>query len=150
MGDPVQAVQDAFVALAKIPQTTVTGRSRLYRSTPVDAGGPDYINAVAVVDTKLSAEALLAALQSIECAAGRTRPYWHAPRTLDLDLLLYGDAHIASATLTVPHPRMMQRAFVLRPLQEVAPERVSMAALQAVAAQQCAPLAESAAGISRD
>ena len=83
---------------------------------------------------------LLAALHTLEQAAGRERPYLNAPRTLDLDLLLYGDEHIATPTLTVPHPRMGQRAFVLRPLAEIAPDRVGAAALAAVAEQDARPL----------
>lgn len=141
LGDAAHTVQDAMAALGRLPHTALQAHSRLYRSAPIEAGGPDYINAVAALDTTLAPAALLAALQALEQAAGRTRPYWHAPRTLDLDLLLYGDAHIASATLTVPHPRMQERAFVLRPLQEIAAELVSAAALQAVAEQVCTPLA---------
>jgi 2-amino-4-hydroxy-6-hydroxymethyldihydropteridine diphosphokinase len=109
--------------------------SSLYRSAPVDATGPDYINAVACISTTLTAPALLRALQTIEDTAGRERPYRNAPRTLDLDLLLYGSAHIASPDLTVPHPRMGERAFVLVPLSQVAPELVDTEALQAVAGQ---------------
>src|SRR5690606_31454472 len=85
--------------------------------------GPDYVNAVAEVDTDLAAPALLAAMQKIELDHGRLRPYRNAPRTLDLDLLLYGDQVIDTPKLTVPHPRMHERAFVLRPLQELAPDR---------------------------
>ena len=99
-----------------------------------DAGGPDYVNAV-VLRTGLSAPELLAGLQRLEQAAGRQRPYRHAPRTLDLDLLRYGDGRIDSAALCVPHPRMLQRAFVLRPLAEIAPQLVTPAALAAVAGQ---------------
>ena len=79
------------------------------------------MNAVVRIDTALSAQHLLHALQTLELAAGRERPYQNAPRTLDLDLLLYGDDQINSATLTVPHPRMLQRAFVLLPLLEIDP-----------------------------
>jgi 2-amino-4-hydroxy-6-hydroxymethyldihydropteridine diphosphokinase len=112
--------------------------SRFYRSAPVDAGGPDYLNAVAELTTALTAPDLLRALQALENAAGRQRPYRNAPRTLDLDLLLYGDARIDSAELTVPHPRMWERAFVLVPLTELAPQCVPEAALAAVAAQAIA------------
>jgi len=90
----------------------------------VDAAGPEFVNAVALVDTELPAPALLAELQRIEAAHGRERPYRNAPRTLDLDLLLYGDERIDTPQLTVPHPRLHQRAFVLRPLADVAPQAV--------------------------
>jgi 2-amino-4-hydroxy-6-hydroxymethyldihydropteridine diphosphokinase len=97
--------------------------SSLYRTAPIDSSGDDYINAVAAVDTDLDAHALLQALCGIEQAHGRERPYRNAPRTLDLDLLLYGDQVIADApALIVPHPRMHERAFVLAPLAELAPE----------------------------
>jgi 2-amino-4-hydroxy-6-hydroxymethyldihydropteridine diphosphokinase len=98
----------------------------------VDATGPDYLNAVAELRTTLSAMDVLALLQSLENQAGRERPYRNAPRTLDLDLLLYGDARIDAPTLQVPHPRMWSRAFVLLPLGELAPERVSAQALASV------------------
>lgn len=102
----------------------------------MDSSGPDYLNAVAEVATTLTAPALLDALLAIEQAAGRERPYRNAPRTLDLDLLLYGEARIHSTRLTVPHPRMGERAFVLVPLAEIAPQLVSAAALRAVAGQR--------------
>ena len=102
----------------------------------MDSSGPDYINAVVQVTTGLSAPALLRQLQALEIAAGRERPFPNAPRTLDLDLLRYGDARIDSAFLTVPHPRMWQRAFVLLPLAEIAPRLVAEAALRAVQGQQ--------------
>jgi 2-amino-4-hydroxy-6-hydroxymethyldihydropteridine diphosphokinase len=140
LGDAQQALRDALAGIARLPETTLVRASRLYRSAPVDAGGPDYLNAVAQVQTRLTAPQLLAQLQSLEQAAGRERPYRNAPRTLDLDLLLYGDARIASETLTVPHPRMQERAFVLLPLHELAPERVSQADLAAVAYQRIAAL----------
>jgi 2-amino-4-hydroxy-6-hydroxymethyldihydropteridine diphosphokinase len=90
---------------------------------------------VAEIATTLTPDALLQALQSIEQAAGRERPYRNAPRTLDLDILWFGDQVIHTPSLTVPHPRMAERAFVLRPLADLVPERVSAAALQAVATQ---------------
>ena len=86
--------------------------------------GPDYVNAVGRLCTVLPAEALLDALQATEAAFGRERPYRNAPRTLDLDLLLYGEAAIDTPRLTVPHPRLHERAFVLRPLQTLAPDLV--------------------------
>lgn len=135
LGDAAAAVRRSLAALAELPQTRLTARSSLYRSAPVDAGGPDYVNAVAEVQTTLAPEALLAELQRLERVEGRERPYRNAPRTLDLDLLLYGEARIDTAVLTVPHPRMTQRAFVLLPLAEIAPQRVTPAQLQAVADQ---------------
>lgn len=95
--------------------------SPLYRSAPVDAGGPDYVNAVLRIETTLGAETLLRSLQDIENRHGRLRPYKNAPRTLDLDLLLYGTEERNTPFLTLPHPRMHQRAFVLLPLRDVAP-----------------------------
>ena len=110
--------------------------SSLYGSAPVDASGPDYLNAVVALHTALGPMALLDHLQSIELDLGRERPYRNAPRTLDLDLLRYGEATINSPTLTVPHPRMYERAFVLQPLFEVAPHQVTPEALNAVAGQR--------------
>ena len=136
LGDAPATVRTAIAALATLPQTQLLRASSLYRSAPVDSSGPDYINAVVQVTTGLSAPALLRELQALEIAAGRERPFPNAPRTLDLDLLLYGDARIDSAFLTVPHPRMWQRAFVLLPLAEIAPSLVADAALRAVQGQQ--------------
>jgi 2-amino-4-hydroxy-6-hydroxymethyldihydropteridine diphosphokinase len=132
LGDAAATVRSALAALAALPQTQLLRASQLYTSAPIDSSGPDYVNAVAQVSTTLSAPALLVELQTLEAAAGRERPYRNAPRTLDLDLLLYGDAHISSPTLTVPHPRLQERAFVLLPLAEIAPALVSGAALAAV------------------
>lgn len=137
LGDPEQAVRSAILQLRVAPGLRLMQASSLYRSAPVDSSGPDYINAVAEIATTLTAPALLAALQAIEQAAGRARPYFNAPRTLDMDLLLFGSARVASAFLTVPHPRMWARAFVLRPLHELAPGWVSTEALHAVADQVC-------------
>jgi len=121
LGDARSNVLDAVARLRRLPGTTVTGVSSLYRTAPIDSSGDDYINAVARTETTLDAEALLRALHDIEQQHGRERPYRNAPRTLDLDVLLYGDERIASPTLTVPHPRLTQRAFVLVPLLELAP-----------------------------
>lgn len=140
LGDARRAVLDAIAALDRLPGTRVVRASRLYRSAPVDAGGPDFINAVAQVETQLGAPELLRALQGVEQEAGRERPYRNAPRTLDLDLLLFGSARIASPALTVPHPRMRERAFVLLPLRELAPALVAEHELAAVAAQRIEPL----------
>ncbi len=140
LGDARASVELAMDALGTLPQTTLLRRSSLYRTAPVEASGPDFINAVVEVSTALSAPALLDELQALERSAGRLRPYHHAPRTLDLDLLLYGEASISSATLVIPHPRMAERAFVLQPLAEIAPHRVIPACLQATAGQAVARL----------
>ncbi len=135
LGEREAALRSALIAIGQLPGTRVTRVSPLYGSAPVDAGGPDYLNAVAELSTALAPQALLQALQSIEQAAGRERPYRNAPRTLDLDILWFGGQAIDTPELTVPHPRMAERAFVLRPLADLAPERVEASALQAVAAQ---------------
>jgi len=136
LGDARGALLGALDAMARWPDTRVVRVSSLYRSAPVDAGGPDYLNAVAELATPWPAIELLRALQAIEQAAGRERPYRNAPRTLDLDVLLYGDERIDTPELTVPHPRMQERAFVLRPLAEIAPDRVDAARLAAVQSQR--------------
>ncbi len=141
LGDPRAAVGDAIAALDRLSTTRLLRASSLYRSAPWEASGPDFINAVAAVETGLSALELLRALQALELDAGRERPYRNAPRTLDLDLLLYGDARIESAELTVPHPRLRERAFVLLPLAEIAPGLVGAAELRAVAEQAIERLA---------
>ncbi len=140
LGDVAQALREAVQAIDDLPGTRVTARSSLYRTAPCEASGPDYINAVIGIFTALSAPDLLEALQKIELSAGRERPYFHAPRTLDLDLLLYGSARISSPALTVPHPRMGGRAFVLVPLAEVAPDQVSAEQLRSVSGQKIALL----------
>lgn len=134
---PAQTLRDALQTLAACtPGVQLVKASSLYRTAPIDSSGPDYINAVAEVRTVLTAPALLAALQSIENGAGRERPYRNAPRTLDLDLLLYGSGRLDSPPLLiVPHPRMWERGFVLCPLAEIAPQLVSAEALQAVQGQ---------------
>ncbi|MCX8518032.1 MAG: 2-amino-4-hydroxy-6-hydroxymethyldihydropteridine diphosphokinase [Rhodoferax sp.] len=135
LGDARSAVLSAIHSIAALDGVQLTRQSALYGSAPVDAGGGDYVNAVVEVLSRLSAPALLQQLQAIEQAAGRERPYRNAPRTLDLDLLLVDQQHLADAQLTLPHPRMWQRAFVLRPLADIAPSRVTAAQLQAVANQ---------------
>ncbi len=123
LGDPLATVQTAFDALRALPETTLTAASSLYRSAPVGLKHqPDFINAVAAVDTGLGAENLLDELFAIEARFGRRRDFHHAPRTLDLDLLLYGAETRATARLTLPHPRLHERAFVLLPLLEIAPD----------------------------
>lgn len=135
LGDARQAVHGAVAAIAALDGCQLLATSPLYRSAPIDSSGPDYFNAVLQISTRLTAPDLLACLHRIERGAGRERPYRNAPRTLDLDLLLYGQARLDSPTLTVPHPRMQQRAFVLRPLADIAPALVSAQALAAVADQ---------------
>lgn len=141
LGDAPAQVRAALQWLDELPQTRRTAASGLWRTAPVDATGPDYCNAVAAVVTRLTAPALLQALHTLEARAGRERPYRNAPRTLDLDLLLYGSARIQSPHLTVPHPRMWGRAFVLAPLAQIAPALVDARTLQAVAGQGVIPLA---------
>ena len=138
LGDRGAALARAVQALAAVPATRVEKVSGLYASAPIDAGGPDYLNAVVELITTLAPLDLLDALQAIEQAAGRERPYRNAPRTLDLDLLLYGEQRISSERLVVPHPRVGERAFVLLPLAEIAPERVTAAQLAAVGDQRIA------------
>ncbi len=121
LGDAVTSLRAAAAELGAAAGVLSLRLSPLYRSAPVDADGPDYVNAVAELDTTLTPQALLAQLQRIEQTHGRQRPARNAPRTLDLDLLLYGDARLDGAELILPHPRLHQRAFVLRPLADLAP-----------------------------
>jgi len=155
LGDVATAIEHALSALAGLPGTLVLHRSRLYRTKAWGmTAQPDFLNAAVVLSTTLSAEALLAELLHIERKAGRDRgtqsERW-GPRALDLDLLLYGDAVIAHPGLCVPHPHLHERAFVLVPLAEIAPDalvpgrgRVD-ALLMAVDAQGIAPLPASPA-----
>jgi 2-amino-4-hydroxy-6-hydroxymethyldihydropteridine diphosphokinase len=126
LADPQAQLAKAVEALRTLPQSRLTAFSRLYRSRPMGpADQPDYINAVAMLDTRLKAEALLDALQAIETTQGRVRgPQRWGPRTLDLDLLLYGAEVIDSERLQVPHPGLAERNFVLYPLADIAPELV--------------------------
>ena len=124
LGDARDTVLQAVNRLSSIAGCQEVVASALFSSAPIDSSGNDYVNAVAQLQTHLTAQALLEALQAIELAFGRERPYRNAPRTLDLDVLLYGDAIIDTATLTVPHPRMTERAFVLLPLAQLAPALV--------------------------
>lgn len=119
LGDARATVQEAIAHLARLPQSQLLRSSSLYRTAPIDSSGDDYVNAVALVSTSLAAIDLLHALQAIELQHGRERPYRNAPRTLDLDVLMYGDARLESEELIVPHPRMAQRAFVLAPMLEI-------------------------------
>jgi len=122
LGDARANVIDAIARLSVLAGSTLLHTSSLYRTAPIESNGDDYINAVVCLDTSLAAHDLLTKLQDIEQAHGRERPYINAPRTLDLDLLLYGDEIIATPDLTVPHPRMHARAFVVAPLLEIAPD----------------------------
>jgi 2-amino-4-hydroxy-6-hydroxymethyldihydropteridine diphosphokinase len=121
LGDARTNVERAMDGLNKLPGTRLSAQSSLFRTAPVDADGDDYINAVARVDTQLPAPELLRALQALEQAFGRERPYPNAPRTLDLDILLYGQQTISSDSLTIPHPRLALRAFALIPLLQIDP-----------------------------
>jgi len=124
LGDRARQIDAACLDIAALPMTTLVARSALYASAPLDAPGGEYLNAVARVRSALAPLELLRALQAIETRHGRVRPFTGAPRTLDLDLLLYGDLALASDALTLPHPRLHERAFVLVPLAEIAPERI--------------------------
>ena len=123
LGDPFTTLFHTLKALVALPETRIAARSSYYRSAPLGVGGPqpDYINAVIALDTGLSAPALLDALLSIESDHGRRRTAALAARPIDLDLLLHGETVMQSPTLTLPHPRLHQRAFVLLPLAEIAP-----------------------------
>ncbi|TMG73797.1 MAG: 2-amino-4-hydroxy-6-hydroxymethyldihydropteridine diphosphokinase [Betaproteobacteria bacterium] len=139
---PRAQVERALGELAELPRSRLLARSSLYRSAPLGyEAQPEFINAVARLDTELAAAELLAGLQAIEAEHGRRRSFANAPRSLDLDLLLFGEQRISGPELTVPHPRMHERAFVLVPLIEIAPDaqipgRGSAAALAAALAPQ--------------
>jgi 2-amino-4-hydroxy-6-hydroxymethyldihydropteridine diphosphokinase len=123
LADPVAQIRAAFVALGTLPESRLLRTSSLYRTAPVGIHGqPDFINAVAAVDTTLTPQALLDALFAIEAQFGRRRDFHLAPRTLDLDLLLVDDQVVDSPKLHLPHPRLHLRAFVLAPLVEIAPD----------------------------
>lgn len=124
IGDALCTLRIVLETLCKTPGVLSCTPSPFYRTAPMDATGPDYINAVAALDTTLAPLALLDVLQALENEHGRQRPYRNAPRTLDLDLLLYGDLTLDTARLIVPHPRMHERAFVLAPLHDIAPDIV--------------------------
>ena len=120
LGDAAATVLAAAKELARTPGIQQLRLSSLYETAPVDSSGPNYVNAVAEVHTSQAPLTLLGTLQAIEQTHGRTRPYRNAPRTLDLDLLWYDGRSITEPTLTVPHPRLHERAFVLQPLLELA------------------------------
>ena len=123
LADPVAQVGAALAALTRLPESRLLSASSLYRTAPVGIHGqPDFINAVAALETRLTPQAMLAALFDVEAQFGRRRDFHHAPRTLDLDLLLYDDQIIDSLHIQLPHPRLHLRAFVLAPLIEIAPD----------------------------
>jgi 2-amino-4-hydroxy-6-hydroxymethyldihydropteridine diphosphokinase len=132
LGDAVATVRQSLRDVAGLRGTQLIKASSLYRTAPFEAQGPDFINAVVLLQTQLSPLELLHALQALELQSGRERPYVNAPRTLDLDVIFYGDVVLETPELTLPHPRWQARAFVLLPLVEVWPERVSAAQLAAV------------------
>lgn len=148
LGDPAAQLRAACHALRNLPGTRLLRCSPIYRSAPIGVSGhPDYLNAVAELDTELTARALLDALLDLETEFGRCRDGSVAPRTLDLDLLLHGQAQLPSPQLTLPHPRMHLRAFVLKPLLDLAPDITlpglgpASGWLPACADQACEPLA---------
>jgi 2-amino-4-hydroxy-6-hydroxymethyldihydropteridine diphosphokinase len=119
--EPLRQLQAGFAALARLPGTQLVAQSSLYRSAPVGfADQPDFVNAMAVLRTTLTPRALLDALLGIEREHGRVREFANAPRTLDLDIALYGERVIHEPGLSIPHPRMHERAFVMVPLAEIA------------------------------
>jgi len=142
LGDARQTLKDAVVCLAQQHTIAVLAKSSLYRTAPIDAGGDDYLNCVVKVETTLPVRHLLALCHRIEHQFGRERPFRNAPRTLDLDILLYGEHCIDEPDLIVPHPRLAERAFALVPLVEIDPALVlprhgrADALLAAVASQR--------------
>ena len=123
--EPQQQLQAGFAALARLPNTKLVAQSSMYRSAPVGyANQPDFVNAVAAICTTLAPRALLEALLVIEREQGRVREFVNAPRTLDLDIALYGEHIVQEPGLSIPHPRMHERAFVMVPLAEIAPDAV--------------------------
>ncbi len=121
LGNPIAHVKRALSVLSTLPETTLERQSSLFRTAPIDATGEYFVNAVAMLQTRLPPAELLHALQGIENDFGRERPFTNAPRTLDLDILLYGTQRIASTDLVIPHPRLTQRAFALIPLLQLDP-----------------------------
>ena len=122
IGDTRQVITDAIVCLALRHELQILSKSCFYQSAPVDAPGGDYINAVVLIETQLSPYGLLHVCQNVEQAFGRERPYENAPRTLDLDILSYEGISQNDTELTLPHPRILERSFVLLPLLEIAPD----------------------------
>lgn len=140
LGQAAQTLRWAVAQMAQWHGVRVQAVSDLYRTAPHEAQGPDFVNAVAALHTTQTAPELLQNLLALELQAGRERPYRNAPRTLDLDLLLYGHASISSPHLTVPHPRMHERAFVLVPLAQIAPALATPDALRDVKNQAVSKL----------
>ena len=145
LGDALGALRAAAARIAQAGDGNPALASSIWRSAPVEASGPEFLNAVIGIDTRLEPEALLDALHAIEAEHGRARPFRNAPRTLDLDVLLYGDQTMHLPALDIPHPRMHLRRFVLAPLCEIAPDATVpghgsvRALLAAVADQDCSP-----------
>ncbi len=135
LGEAQATVLHAILDVGALATSQLVKASSLYASAPHEAAGPEFVNAVAMYDTDLPPLALLDALQNLEKTAGRERPYLNAPRTLDLDIIFYGDIALDSPRLTLPHPRWQKRAFVLVPLAEISPDKVSPALLSSVANQ---------------
>ena len=140
LSEPLAQVAHAITAMDKLPHTRVLKRSSMYRSAPVGyLDQPDFINAVVQLETGLTPRGLLEALLALEIECGRTREFLNAPRTLDLDVLMYDDLIHHEHGLTIPHPQMHLRAFVLQPLVEIAPDCVIPGVGRAEeAAQRCA------------
>lgn len=124
LGDALATLRQAADVLAGLPRSRLVALSSPYRTAPIESSGPDYFNAVAALDTELSPQELIGKLQELETAYGRERPYRNAPRTLDLDILLFGELVLHEPGLTLPHPRLHERAFVLHPLLELVPALV--------------------------
>ena len=135
LGEAGVSVLQAILDVGALATSQLVKASSLYASAPHEAAGPEFVNALAMYDTDLPPLALLDALQNLEKTAGRERPYLNAPRTLDLDIIFYGDIALDSPRLTLPHPRWQKRAFVLVPLAEISPDKVSPALLSSVANQ---------------
>ena len=135
LGDAQAMVLQAIQDVGALANTQLQKASSLYATAPYEATGPEFVNAVAIYETDLRPLELLDALQNLEKIAGRERPFPNAPRTLDLDIIFYEDVALDSPRLSLPHPRWQERAFVLVPLAEISPEKVSLASLENVAHQ---------------
>jgi len=135
LGEAQATVLKAIEDVGALATTQLVKVSSLYASAPHEAVGPEFVNAVAMYDTDLPPLELLDALQNLETISGRERPFLNAPRTLDLDIIFYGNVALDSPRLTLPHPRWQERAFVLVPLAEISPDKVSPALLSSVANQ---------------
>lgn len=145
LGNALATVRQSVRDLQELPDSRVLRVSSMYRTAPIDATGPDFVNAVVLMETRLAALDLLHALQSLELKAGRERPYVNAPRTLDLDVIFYGECELATPELTLPHPRWKERAFVVIPLAQVCPERVNKTLLAYVQYQAIERIEDQAA-----